>query len=147
MKRGLIALTALAASSTAPPARAQVRDETDMSAYLLVYFKDATHDLYMALSSHGYSFTDVNQGEPILVGDTVAMQKGIRDPHISRGPDGAFYLAMTDLHIFARQQGLRDTRWEREGAEYAVGEQPRLRADGLQRDGRLPDVHRPGALQ
>jgi predicted GH43/DUF377 family glycosyl hydrolase len=86
-----------------------------MAAYLMVYFKDPTHSLYMALSSDGYGFTDVNNGEPVMRGDSIAMQKGIRDPHIYRGADGKFYLAMTDLHIFAKQEGLRDTEWEREG--------------------------------
>lgn len=95
--------------------------EEDMSAYLLVYFKDATHGLYMALSPDGYTFTDVNNGEPIIAGDTIALQKGIRDPHIFRGPDGAFYLAMTDLHLFAQQAGYRDTEWERDGEKYGWG--------------------------
>ena len=89
--------------------------EADMSAYLLVYFKEFGHHLYMAVSRDGYVFTDVNNGEPVIRGDTIAFQKGIRDPHIYRGPDGAFYLAMTDLHIYARREGFRETEWEREG--------------------------------
>ncbi len=95
--------------------------EKDMSAYLMVYFKDPTHSLYMAVSPDGYTFTDVNGGEPIMRGDTIATQKGIRDPHIYRGPDGAFYLAMTDLHIFAQREGYRDTEWERPGELYSWG--------------------------
>jgi len=86
-----------------------------MSAYLLVYFKEFGHHLYMAVSRDGYVFTDVNNGEPVMRGDTIAFQKGIRDPHIFRGPDDAFYLAMTDLHIYARKEGFRETEWEREG--------------------------------
>jgi hypothetical protein len=38
--------------------------ESDMSAYLLVYFTDPTHGLYFALSPDGYEFTDVNGGNP-----------------------------------------------------------------------------------
>ena len=95
--------------------------EADMSAYLLTYFKDPTHSLYMALSSDGYSFTDVNNGEPVINGREVAEQKGIRDPHITRGPDNKFYLAMTDLHIFAQKEGLRDTEWQRDGRAYGWG--------------------------
>lgn len=95
--------------------------EKDMSAYLMVYFKDTTHGLYMALSQDGYSFTDINKGEPVIAGDTIAEQKGIRDPHITRGADGAFYLAMTDLHIFAQKAGYRPTEWERDGKEYGWG--------------------------
>ena len=29
-----------------------------------------------------------NGGEPVMTGDTLAEQKGIRDPHLMRGPDG-----------------------------------------------------------
>lgn len=90
-------------------------------AYLMVFFTDPTHDLFMATSDDGYSFTAVNDGHPVIAGDTIAEQQGIRDPHISRGPDGAFYLAMTDLHIFAQREGLRTTEWERPGDQYGWG--------------------------
>lgn len=92
-----------------------VPQEKDMSAYLMVFHKDDTHSLHMALSNDGYTFTALNDGKPVIAGDTIADQKGIRDPHIYRGPDGAFYLAMTDLHIYAKQAGFRATEWEREG--------------------------------
>ena len=95
--------------------------EEDLSAYLLVYFQDPTHSLYFALSSDGYSFTAVNNGNPIMSGDTLGTQKGIRDPHIYRGPDDYFYMVMTDLHIFAQRDGLRDSEWERDGAQYGWG--------------------------
>ncbi|WP_210488118.1 glycoside hydrolase family 43 protein [Rufibacter aurantiacus] len=95
--------------------------EKDMKAYLLVYFKDATHGLHMALSPDGYTFTDINSGNQVMAGDTIALQKGIRDPHITRGPDGMFYLAMTDLHIFAQKAGYRSTEWERDGKLYGWG--------------------------
>jgi hypothetical protein len=95
--------------------------EKDLKAYLLVYFKDANHSLYMALSPDGYTFTDINNGKPIMGGDTISMQKGIRDPHIFRGPDNAFYLVMTDLHIFAKKVGYRNTEWERDGQQYGWG--------------------------
>ena len=79
-----------------------VPQEKDMSAYLMVFHKDETHGLYMAISRDGYTFTALNNAEPMIAGDTIAYQRGIRDPHIYRGPDGAFYLAMTDLHVFAK---------------------------------------------
>lgn len=63
----------------------------------MTYFKDDTHSLYFALSDDGYTFTDVNKGRPVIGGDTIAVQKGIRDPYIMRGPDNCFYLVMTDL--------------------------------------------------
>ena len=95
--------------------------EKELSAYLLAYFKDETHSLHFAVSADGYSFTDVNEGEPVLAGSSIAEQRGIRDPHIIRGPDNAFYLAMTDLHIFAKREGLRDSEWERPGEAYGWG--------------------------
>ena len=95
--------------------------EEDMGAYLLTFFSDDTHSLHMALSTDGYTFTAVNDGKPVIDGKTIASQKGIRDPHITRGPDGGFYLAMTDLHIFAKREGLRDTDWERPGEKYDWG--------------------------
>ncbi len=95
--------------------------EKEMAAYLFVYFKDESHGIYMALSADGYTFTDVNNGKPIIAGDTIAEQKGIRDPYIMRGPDGWFYMAMTDLHIYAQQKGYRNTEWERDGSQYGWG--------------------------
>lgn len=98
-----------------------VPQEKEMGAYLMVFHKDDTHSLHMAISYDGYTFTALNDGKPVIAGDTIAYQKGIRDPHIYRGPDGAFYLAMTDLHIYAKQAGFRTTEWERDGNIYGWG--------------------------
>ena len=87
--------------------------EKDMGAYLFTYFSDPTHSLFMAISYDGYTFTAVNNGQPIIAGDSIAEQHGIRDPHIYRAPNGKFYIAMTDLHVFGRQKGIRTTQWER----------------------------------
>ena len=95
--------------------------EKDLKAYLLVYFKDSNHSLHMAISSDGYSFTDINNGKPVIAGDTIALQKGVRDPHIMRGADNMFYMTMTDLHIYAQRAGLRETEWERPREEYGWG--------------------------
>lgn len=121
MKKWMLGLAAAACCLTSAVAMAAVPTEKDMAAYLMVYFSDSDHSLHMALSSDGYSFTAVNDNNPVLDGKEVALQKGIRDPHITRGPDGAFYLAMTDLHIFAQREGLRDTEWERDGRKYGWG--------------------------
>lgn len=101
--------------------RNAIPTEKDMSAYLMVFHKDEDHGLHMAISRDGYTFTALNDGAPVISGDTIAEQKGIRDPHIFRGPDGAFYLSMTDLHIYAQQKGYRDTEWERDGKIYGWG--------------------------
>jgi hypothetical protein len=86
-----------------------------------VYFKDQTQSAYLAVSRDGYTFTDLNQGQPIFDGTLLAEQKGVRDPHITRGPDGAFYLVMTDLHIFGQRAGYRTTAWERPLEQYGWG--------------------------
>ena len=103
------------------PASAQNFNTKDLAGYLLVYFKDQTQSAYMAVSSDGYTFTDLNNGEPIFDGTKLAEQKGVRDPHITRGPDGAFYLVMTDLHIFGKRAGYRDTQWQRPEEKYGWG--------------------------
>jgi hypothetical protein len=99
----------------------KVPQEKDMAAYLFVFFNDSTHSLFMATSHDGYTFTPVNKGIPVIAGDTIADQKGIRDPHIFRGPDGAFCLSMTDLHLFGMKKGFRTTHWERDDKEYGWG--------------------------
>jgi hypothetical protein len=104
------------------PARTSgVPSDKDMAAYLLVYFKDEDHSLHFALSSDGYSFTDVNGGKPVIEGRDIAKQKGVRDPYIMRGPDNLFYMAMTDLHIYAQREGLRATEWQRDSEKYGWG--------------------------
>lgn len=95
--------------------------EAHMGAYLMVYHKDADHSLHMALSRDGYSWKALNGDKPVVSGDTIAQQHGIRDPHIYRGPDGAYYIAATDLHIFGKRDGYRNTEWERDGKEYGWG--------------------------
>ena len=92
-----------------------------MGAYLMVYHKDADHSLHMALSRDGYSWTALNNDRPIVNGDSIAQQRGIRDPHIYRAPDGTFYVAATDLHVFGKRDGKRDTQWERDGELYGWG--------------------------
>ena len=87
--------------------------EKDMGAYLFTFFSDPTHSLFMAVSYDGYTFTALNNGNPIIAGDSIAEQHGIRDPHIYRAPNGKFYIAMTDLHVFGKQKGVRITQWER----------------------------------
>lgn len=96
-------------------------DTPDAGAYLMVYHKDADHSLHMALSRDGYSWKALNGDKPMVSGDTIALQHGIRDPHIYRGPDGTYYIAATDLHIYAMREGYRDTEWERDGKLYGWG--------------------------
>jgi hypothetical protein len=103
------------------PKNARQLEERDFSGYIVVYFKDQTQSAYMAVSRDGCTFTDLNGGRPIFDGTLLAEQKGVRDPHIARGPDGGFYLAMTDLHIFGQRAGFRDTPWQRPQEKYGWG--------------------------
>jgi len=105
----------------APLAGTATSGEKDMKAYLLSYFKDETHSIYFATSTDGYTFTDINGGAPVFLGKDLGEQKGVRDPHLMRGPDNAFYLSMTDLHIYAQREGLRSTEWERPREDYGWG--------------------------
>src|ERR1035438_10549790 len=124
MMKTMLALLAgaiLLSAGCATPQKAKLPAEKDLAAYLLVYFLDQDHSLHFALSSDGYTFTDVNNGRPVMKGEDLAEQKGIRDPHIVRGPDNAFYLSMTDLHLFGQQMGYRTTEWQRDAAKYDWG--------------------------
>lgn len=128
MKKTFLFLAAAALFSCSDQKKTmQIPTEDEMGAYIMVYHKDADHSLHMALSYDSYTWTALNDDKPIIAGDTIAMQKGIRDPHIFRGPDGGFYLAMTDLHIFANNKKYegtsiyRETQWERDGASYGWG--------------------------
>ena len=103
------------------PRNAHRLEEKDFAGYLLVYFKDQTQSAYMAISRDGYTFVDLNHGQPIFDGTLLAEQKGVRDPHMMRGPDGAFYLVMTDLHIFGQRAGYRTNQWERPAGKYGWG--------------------------
>ena len=73
----LLVVALLALPIAAEPKRALT--EKDMGAYLFTYFSDPTHSLFMAISYDGYTFTAVNNGQPIIAGDSIAEQHGIRD--------------------------------------------------------------------
>ncbi len=114
MKNIVLLIALFAAWATTGEAKKQkLPSEKDMGAYLFTYFNDPTHSLFMAISYDGYTFTAVNGNKPVIAGDSIAEQRGIRDQHIYRAPNGKFYIVMTDLHVFGKQKGLRITQWER----------------------------------
>ena len=66
--------------------------------YLFVYFpSNDDENLYYAISRDGFNYTPLNGGKMVMASDTVAVKKGIRDPHILRGEDGKFYMVATDM--------------------------------------------------
>lgn len=121
LRKTLLFAMIAAVSLQSAVGRRRVPTEKQKSAYLMVYHKDADHGLHMAVSYDGYTFKAVNSDRPVIGGDTIAMQHGIRDPHIFRGPDGSFCLAMTDLHVFGKRDGFRSTQWEREEKDFGWG--------------------------
>lgn len=133
MKKTLFVVLALLMATLPTCAKKKVLNEKKMGAYLMVYHKDCDHGLHMAVSYDGYKWTSVNDDKPVISGDTIAQQHGIRDPHIFRGPDGGFYLAMTDLHLFTQRSKYennpsyskvseyRETEWDRDGRKYGWG--------------------------
>ena len=50
-----------------------------------------------ALSSDGIDFVPLNGGHPVIASDSIAVMKGVRDPHILRGTNGWFYMVATDM--------------------------------------------------
>lgn len=113
--RGLNILSIVIATSmlVACVGKTALPTEEDMAGYVMVYHKDCDHGLHMAYSHDGYEWTALNDDRPIMAGDTIAEQHGIRDPYIMRGPDGGFCMAMTDLHVFGQRDSVRTTQWER----------------------------------
>ncbi len=67
--------------------------------YLFTFFpSNADENLYYAYSDNGFDYTVLNNGRMVMASDTVAIKKGIRDPHILRGADGkTFYMVATDM--------------------------------------------------
>ena len=91
MKKLLYILAAMLLPTAACAQKAS--SEKGMGAYLFTFFNDPTHSLFMAVSYDGYTFTAVNDGQPVIAGDSIAEQHGIRDPHIYRSPHNGMFSA------------------------------------------------------
>lgn len=78
-----------------------VAEEENRDAYLFAYFTGNNTDgeqIRFAVSSDGYNYTPLNNGNPVMSSDTISLKKGVRDPHILRGEDGeTFYMIVTDM--------------------------------------------------
>jgi arabinoxylan arabinofuranohydrolase len=76
--------------------------DEDYSAYLFAYFvgngpgQEAVH---FAISPDGFNWVALNGNQPVIAPDTISSRGGVRDPHILRGPDGKFYMVLTDLYV------------------------------------------------
>ena len=70
------------------------------SKYLFVYFPaNDNENIYYALSDKDtpFDFVPMNDGKKVVSADTIAIKKGVRDPHVLRGNDGWFYMVNTDM--------------------------------------------------
>jgi len=70
------------------------------SNYLFVYFpSNDNENIYYALSTKAqpFDFVPMNNGQMVVSADTIALKKGVRDPHVLRGDDGWFYMVNTDM--------------------------------------------------
>ena len=68
--------------------------------YLFVYFpSNDNENIYYALSTKDapFDFVPMNNGKMVVAADTIALKKGVRDPHVLRGKDGWFYMVNTDM--------------------------------------------------
>ncbi len=79
-------------------------------AYLFTYFTGNAMEqeqICYAISTDGWNYTPLNNGHPVILSDTIARKKAVRDPHILRGDDGWFYQVVTDM---ASSQGWSSNR-------------------------------------
>jgi hypothetical protein len=58
--------------------------------FAFAYFKDGDPGLYLALSTDGYTWENVNQGLPVMISPI-----WLRDPSVARGDDGVFHMVFT----------------------------------------------------
>lgn len=95
----LATLTLLAASAVATAERAAALDP--FTGYLLAHFTGESSNgeqIHLAHSTDGLSWTDLNDGAPVLV-STVGT-RGVRDPALVRSPSGdRYWIIATDLRI------------------------------------------------
>ncbi len=72
------------------------------TAYLFTYFtgnRTGEEAIRFAISEDGFNFRALNNNQPVIDSKDISSSGGVRDPHILRGPDGKFYMVVTDLHV------------------------------------------------
>lgn len=78
----------------------KINEDEGFSGYLFAYFLGnaaSQEQIYFALSNDGYTYKTLNGGSPVISGSAISDKGGVRDPHILRGPDGKFYMTVTDM--------------------------------------------------
>lgn len=73
----------------------------EYTSYLFCFFSNNSPEgeqIRYAISDDGFNYRSLNDGKPVVLSDTIALKKSIRDPHIMRGEDGkTFYMVLTDM--------------------------------------------------
>ena len=76
----------------------RMEQNNNCRSYLFAYFPNNNDEnLYYAISTDGFNYTPLNNGEKILDSWDFTRSGGIRDPHILRGEDGVFRMVNTDM--------------------------------------------------
>lgn len=75
--------------------------ETPKTSYLFCFFSNNSPEgeqIRYAVSDDGFTYKSLNDGQPVVLSDTIALTKSVRDPHIIRGVDDkTFYMVLTDM--------------------------------------------------
>lgn len=93
-------MTALLAATFGWNLNVEAKKRPQMTNYLFAYFTGNAPEkeqICFAVSDDGFNYTPLNGGKPIIGSDTIAISKGVRDPHILRGENGWFYMVVTDM--------------------------------------------------
>lgn len=67
-------------------------------AYLFTYFTGNHGDeeaVRYAVSEDGFNYKALNDNKPIIDSKEISVTGGVRDPHLLRGEDGAYYMVLT----------------------------------------------------
>lgn len=81
----------------------KVKTQEPLAGYLFAYFegggdKKQQEQLRFAVSEDAKNWYALNRNRPVVGSDSISESGGIRDPHILRGPDGAYYIVATDMN-------------------------------------------------
>lgn len=110
MKYNLKKIAVALMVGTAALTSAQAKSTSKYTSYLFTYFTGnapAQEQIRYALSDDGWTWNPLNNGNPVIASDSIALKKAVRDPHILRGEDGYFYQVVTDM---ASSQGWASNR-------------------------------------
>ena len=77
-----------------------IAEDEGYEAYLFSYFTGnyiTQEAIRFAVSYDGYNYRALNNNEAVVSSSEISSTGGVRDPHILRGPDGNYYMVVTDM--------------------------------------------------